>query len=154
MKLLEKMLLPLLGILLLSVIAKGQCDSTSITKSDQGRIIAEPCYQSIMTQYNALQDYKTSSDSTIASMKRELDGRTRIGIALSVLESNCYQLATDLSTSNQKLSDLALQNNTEMQQCSLSLQNQKRISSRNLYLGGGIVLGLEVVGMVGYFFFR
>jgi hypothetical protein len=152
MRFLEKMLLPLLGIILLSFIAKGQCDSSSIVKSKGTRIIKEQCYQSIVTEYNALQDYKTSSDSTIASMKRELSDRTKIGIALSKLENNCYQLSTDLALSNQKLSELALQNNSELFQCKQELAEQITKSNRNFWLGGGLVLTIEIAGAVGYYF--
>jgi len=152
MRLLEKMLFPLLGIILLSVIAKGQCDSSSITKSKGTRIIKEECYQLIVTEYNALQEYKTTSDSIIASMKRELSEKTKIGIALSKLENNCYQLSTDLALSNQKLSDFALQNNSELFQCKQELAEQKRKSNRNFWIGGGSVIAIEVVGVFGYYF--
>lgn len=152
MRFIEKMLLPLLGIVFLSIIAKGQCDSSSIVKSKETRIIKEECYQSIVTEYNALQDYKTSSDSIISSMKREISDRTKIGIALSKLENNCYQLSADLALSNQKLSELALQNNSELFQCKQELVEEKRKSNRNFWLGGGLVLTIEVVGAVGYYF--
>lgn len=152
MRFIEKMLLPLLGIILLSLIAKGQCDSSSILKSEGTRIIKEECYQSIVTEYNALQDYKTSSDSIIYSMKRELSDRTKIGIALSKLENNCYQLSTDLALSNQKLSELALQNNSELFQCKQELIEEKRKSSRNFWIGGGLVLAIEISGVVAYYF--
>jgi hypothetical protein len=152
MRILEKMLFPLLGIILLSFIAKGQCDSSSITKLKGIRIIKEECYQSIVTEYNALQEYKITSDSIIASMKREISEKTKIGIALSKLENNCYKLSTDLALSNQKLSELALQNNSELFQCKQELQQQKIKSTRNFWIGGGLVIAIEVAGVFGYYF--
>jgi len=152
MRFLEKLLLPLLGIIFLSVMAKGQCDSLSIKTKGNTRIITEQCYQSIRTEYNALQDYKTSSDSIIASLQRELQNRTKIGIALSILESNCYKTATDLSVSNQSLSELALQTNATLKQSQIHLIAEKKKSKRNLYIGGGLVLTLELAGAIGYYF--
>ncbi len=152
MKFLEKLLLPLLGIIFLSVMAKGQCDSSSIKTKGNTRIISEQCYQSIRTEYNALQDYKTSSDSIIASLQRELQNRTKIGIALSVLESNCYETLTDLSATNQSISEIALQTNASLKQSQIQLIDEKRKSKRNLYLGGGLVLTIELVGAIGYYF--
>lgn len=152
MRFLEKLLLPLLGIIFLSVMAKGQCDSSSIKTKGNTRIITEQCYQSIRTEYNALQDYKTSSDSIIASLQRELQNRTKIGIALSILESNFYKTATDLSVSNQSLSELALQTNATLKQSQIHLIAEKKKSKRNLYIGGSLVLTLELAGAIGYYF--